>query len=179
MSRKQIWRMAVDLAMTVILLLLMGYSRIGETAHEVLGVCMFTLFILHHILNRKWIAGIFKGKYSAYRIFQTVLVALLFVTMTGSAVSGIILSKHLFNAREGAKVVMTARGQEKLDAAVKQIREKAHSCYMSKDAFQLLKGDNKELMIIPDAVHTDLYDGGDHDYIPFDKMTSFFEEYLK
>jgi hypothetical protein len=51
MSRKQIWRMAVDLAVTVILLLLMGYSRIGETAHEVLGVCMFTLFILHHILN--------------------------------------------------------------------------------------------------------------------------------
>jgi hypothetical protein len=100
MSRKQIWRMTVDLAMTVILLLLMGYSRIGETAHEVLGVCMFTLFILHHILNRKWIAGIFKGKYSAYRIFQTVLVALLFVAMIGSAVSGIILSKHLFNGLE-------------------------------------------------------------------------------
>ena len=48
-----------------------------------------------------------------------------------------------------------------------------------KGEMPLLKGDNKELMIIPDAVHTDLYDGGDHDYIPFDKMTSFFEEYLK
>ena len=35
--------------------------------------------------------------------------------------------------------------------------EKAHSCYFSKDAFKKLKGDNKELMIIPDAVHTDLY----------------------
>ena len=58
-------------------------------------------------------------------------------------------------------------------------KKKAHSCYMSKDTFKLLKGDNKELMIIPDAVHTDLYDGGDHDYIPFDKMTAFFEEYLK
>lgn len=67
-----------------------------------------------------------------------------------------------------------------IDSAVLMIHgEKAHSCYMSKDAFQLLKGDNKELMIIPDAVHTDLYDGGDHDYIPFNKMTSFFEEYLK
>lgn len=92
--------MTVDLIMTVILLLLMGYSRIGETAHEVLGVCMFILFILHHILNRKWIAGIFRGKYSVHRIFQTILVALLFVTMIGSAVSGIILSKHLFNAFE-------------------------------------------------------------------------------
>ena len=39
--------------------------------------------------------------------------------------------------------------------------------------------DNKELLIIPDAVHTDLYDGGDKDYIPFDKIESFMSEHLK
>ena len=39
--------------------------------------------------------------------------------------------------------------------------------------------DNKELMIIPDAVHTDLYDGGDKDYIPFDKIEDFFRKNLK
>ncbi len=55
--------------------------------------------------------------------------------------------------------------------------EKAHSCYFSRDAFQNLKGDNKELMIIPDAVHTDLYDR--MDVIPFDKLESFYREYLK
>ena len=55
--------------------------------------------------------------------------------------------------------------------------EKAHSCYFSKDAYQLLKGDNKELMIIPNAVHTDLYDRTD--VIPFDRMTEFFAEHLK
>ena len=55
--------------------------------------------------------------------------------------------------------------------------EKAHSCYFSKDAFAKLKGDNKELMIIPDAVHTDLYDR--KDIIPFDKIESFYKEYLK
>lgn len=55
--------------------------------------------------------------------------------------------------------------------------EKAHSCYFSKDAFAELKGDNKELMIIPDAVHTDLYD--QTDIIPFDKLTAFFQENLK
>ena len=55
--------------------------------------------------------------------------------------------------------------------------EKAHSCYFSKDAYRLLKGDNKELMIIPNAVHTDLYDRTD--VIPFDKMTEFFAENLK
>ena len=55
--------------------------------------------------------------------------------------------------------------------------EKAHSCYFSKDAFGNLKGDNKELLIIPGAVHTDLYDR--MDVIPFDKLESFYREYLK
>lgn len=49
--------------------------------------------------------------------------------------------------------------------------EKAHSCYFSKDAYKMLKGDNKELLIIPDAVHTDLYDKTE--IIPFDKITEF------
>lgn len=55
--------------------------------------------------------------------------------------------------------------------------EKAHSCYFSKDAFKLLKGDNKELLLIPNAVHTDLYDR--IDIIPFDKLVSFCNTYLK
>ncbi len=55
--------------------------------------------------------------------------------------------------------------------------EKAHSCYFSRDAFAKLTGDNKELFIIPGAVHTDLYDR--MDVIPFDKMESFFGSYLK
>ena len=54
--------------------------------------------------------------------------------------------------------------------------EKAHSCYFSRDAFEKLTGDNKELLIIPGAVHTDLYDR--LDVIPFDKMESFFRQYM-
>lgn len=54
--------------------------------------------------------------------------------------------------------------------------EKAHSCYFSSDAFAKLRGENKELMIIPGAVHTDLYDR--KDIIPFDKLESFFRQYL-
>ncbi len=62
--------------------------------------------------------------------------------------------------------------------------EKAHSCYFSKDAYEnMIKSskytDNKELMIIPDAVHTDLYDGGNKNAIPFDKITEFFKANLK
>ena len=55
--------------------------------------------------------------------------------------------------------------------------EKAHSRYFSETAFKKLKGDNKELMIIPGAVHTDLYDK--LEVIPFDKITAFFDKYLK
>ena len=62
--------------------------------------------------------------------------------------------------------------------------EKAHSCYFSKDAYAAMTKDskytdNKELMIIPGAVHTDLYDGGGKNAIPFDKIESFYREYLK
>ena len=55
--------------------------------------------------------------------------------------------------------------------------EKAHSRYFSEDTFKKLKGENKELLIVPDAVHTDLYDNLDK--IPFDKIELFFREHLK
>ena len=55
--------------------------------------------------------------------------------------------------------------------------EKAHSRYFSEGAYEKLTGDNKELMIIPGANHVDLYDN--LAAIPFEKLRSFFEEYLK
>lgn len=66
---------------------------------------------------------------------------------------------------------------DEIESAVLLIHgEKAHSCYFSKDAYAKLKGDNKELMILPGAVHTDLYDRTD--VIPFDKITDFFQKNL-
>ncbi len=58
--------------------------------------------------------------------------------------------------------------------------EKAHSCYFSRDAYAAMVkdnpyADNKELYLIPGAVHTDLYDGGGKNAIPFDKMEGFFK----
>ena len=60
----------------------------------------------------------------------------------------------------------------------------AHSCYFGKDAYaNMVKDskytDNKELLIIPGASHTDLYDGGGKNAIPFDKLASFFTKYLQ
>lgn len=67
---------------------------------------------------------------------------------------------------------------QEIESAVLLIHgEKAHSCYFSKDVFKDLKGDNKELMIIPGAVHTDLYDRTD--IIPFDKIAEFFRKNLQ
>ena len=65
-----------------------------------------------------------------------------------------------------------------IDAPVLLVHgEKAHSRYFSEGAFELLKGNNKELMIIPGASHVDLYDN--FEAIPFDKLESFFCENLK
>ena len=57
--------------------------------------------------------------------------------------------------------------------------ENAHSRYMGEDAYHKLKGDNKELYIVKDANHIDLYDGGDKNAIPFDKIESFYKKNLK
>lgn len=94
MKQKIILKIVVDIGMTVILLFLMAYELIGEAAHEWLGIGMLVLFIIHHILNRKWSRSVFKGKYTLFRIWQTVLVIGILFTMVGSMYSGVILSKH-------------------------------------------------------------------------------------
>ena len=67
---------------------------------------------------------------------------------------------------------------DEIKSAVLMIHgENAHSRYFSEDAFKKLTGDNKELMIIPNANHVDLYDQTDK--IPFDKITRFFQDNLK
>ena len=55
--------------------------------------------------------------------------------------------------------------------------EQAHSRYMSETAYHAA-AEPKELMIIPDAVHTDLYDGGENHIIPFEKLSEFFNKHL-
>lgn len=70
---------------------------------------------------------------------------------------------------------------DEIDNAVMVLHgENAHSRYFGEDAFKRLKGDNKRLVIVPGANHTDLYDGGpDHNMIPWQTVIDFFTEYLK
>ena len=95
--------------MTVLLLLLMAYSLIGEAFHEVIGTAIFVLFIGHHILNRGWYKALPKGRYSALRIFQTVLDVLLLLVMITQPLSGILMSKHLYTFLPVSGVSATAR----------------------------------------------------------------------
>ena len=65
---------------------------------------------------------------------------------------------------------------EEIEGAVMIVHgEAAHSYYMGRDAFARLTGDNKEFVTIPGAVHTDLYDGGGKNAIPWDRLTGFFD----
>lgn len=88
-------KIAIDVGMTIALLLLMAYELIGQAVHEWIGVSMFVLFILHHVLNGKWTQSLMKGKYTALRSVQTGLVLLILISMLGSMFSGIILSRHV------------------------------------------------------------------------------------
>ncbi|MGN8734989.1 DUF4405 domain-containing protein [Fusicatenibacter saccharivorans] len=96
MQSKMIGKIIVDLGMTVLLMLLMAFELIGRTAHEWIGAGMFVLFILHHILNLKWSKNLFHGKYSAYRFLQTISAGLVFLTMLGSMVSAVLISREVF-----------------------------------------------------------------------------------
>lgn len=100
MNRKQQAKIAVDIFMTLCLLFLMPYELIGEAIHEWIGAGMFLLFILHHILNRKWTGNLTKGRYKPLQIIQTILVMLILVCILGSMISGIILSRHVFDFLE-------------------------------------------------------------------------------
>ena len=69
---------------------------------------------------------------------------------------------------------------EEIESAVLLVHgEKAYSRYASEAVYKLLKGDNKRLLIVPNATHTDLYDGGKGNFIPWKEIETFFAEHLK
>ena len=87
------FRRAVDVAMTVLLMMLMSSQIIEDTAHELCGMAMFILFVIHQVLNRKWYSSLLKGRYNANRIFMTVINLALLVSFLLTVFSGIIMSE--------------------------------------------------------------------------------------
>ena len=91
---KDLAREFVDITMTVLLLCLMAYQVTGESMHEWVGIGMTVLLIVHHILNIRWYAVLFKGKYNVYRIVSTAADMLLLLSIVLTAFSGMSMSHH-------------------------------------------------------------------------------------
>ena len=100
---------AIDALMVAFLPMLMAYSLIGETFHEIAGTIMFVLFLLHQWFHRKWWKALTKGRYTPYRIFITILNIALLVLMFMQPLSGIALSKHLYTGLSLTGLAAAAR----------------------------------------------------------------------
>ena len=98
MTKTQRLRMTIDIAMTILSIILMGgnYLFPADLVHEILGVGLFVLWALHIILNRRWYGAIFRGKYNPYRVMQTVINCCILICTIFLMISGIILSNHVF-----------------------------------------------------------------------------------
>ena len=90
-------RIILDIVMTCLFIILMGYYITDNTVHEILGTITFVLFIIHNILNIKWYKSIFKGKHNFQRTFHIIINLLLFIVMLGMMVSGIMISSDIFD----------------------------------------------------------------------------------
>ena len=96
MKKTRIIKIIVDLAMYILFLLLMGQHLISGAAHEWLGISLFAFFLLHNALNYKWYAALFRGKYTANRVVQTVVNFLLMIAMIGCVISSMLISGTVF-----------------------------------------------------------------------------------
>ena len=97
MKPTAIMKIIVDIVMTVLLMLLMAFELVGRSAHEWIGLGMFLLFILHHALNRRWSRNLFRGRYTPVRILQTACAALVLLSMLGSLISAVPISRVVFS----------------------------------------------------------------------------------
>ena len=82
--------------MTIMLVFLMAFQVTGDKYHEWIGAGMLVLFLTHNILNYKWYKNIFKGKYSAIRVFNLLVNICTLVSILMTGYSGIVMSRYVF-----------------------------------------------------------------------------------
>lgn len=98
MTKTQGLRMPVDISMTILSIILMGGNYLFplDIVHEILGVSLFVLWIVHIALNRRWYTALFRGKYNPYRVMQTVINCCILICTIFLMISGVMLSNHIF-----------------------------------------------------------------------------------
>ncbi len=97
MSKRLTCKLIADMIMTMLLLTAFAHQLIGNLAHEIVGSLMVILFITHNMMNRRWYASIFKGKYPVQRVIGTAVNLMLFADMALLAISAVMISRDVFS----------------------------------------------------------------------------------
>jgi len=98
MPPRKYFKLALDLVMYLLFLLLMGAHLTSAALHEWFGVGLLTCFILHNILNYRWYKALFKGKYTILRTVQAAVNILLFLAVLGCLISSLMISGVVFGS---------------------------------------------------------------------------------
>ncbi len=102
-------KIVIDVAMTALLIFIMGYHLFGEATHEWLGISVFVLFLVHNGLNWRYYRNLFKGKYTASRIYRLVVNIVLWGLMACNIASAMLISAEVFVPLNINGDLMTAR----------------------------------------------------------------------
>ena len=93
-SGRRSFQKIIDVCMIILLLCLMAYQVTGEELHEWTGIIMTLTVIIHQLLNRRWFAALFRGKYNAYRSITTLVSLMLLAAMLVTAFCGMAMSGY-------------------------------------------------------------------------------------
>ena len=85
----------LDVCLTLLLGCQMAYSLISEVSHEITGLCMIALLVLHHILNGGFHRHLLKGRYSPYRVTLTAIDTAMLVIFLIQGIGGLMMAKHI------------------------------------------------------------------------------------
>lgn len=97
MKPRAVCKIGVDIAMTVLFLMQMGYHMMDNRMHEWTGVALCLLFLGHHALNGGWHRGLLRGRYTPQRVLLTAVDVLLTLAMAAVIVSAVLVSRHVFD----------------------------------------------------------------------------------
>ena len=93
--KKRRMKLALDVALTLLLGCQMAYALVGEASHEITGLCMLALLALHHALNGGFHRRLFKGRYTPYRAALTAIDAAMLAIFLAQGLSGLMMAKHV------------------------------------------------------------------------------------
>ena len=94
MAGRKAIKIVLDVALALVLVAIMTTALVQEVPHEWLGIALFVLIVAHIVLNRRWLAAVFRGRHGALRVLQIVVVAALAACIIGQVASSLVLSKH-------------------------------------------------------------------------------------